>query len=289
MLTPWEFIADLTNPVLSFLPRALLVTVLAALGCAVVGSHVVVRGMAFVGDAVAHAVFPGIAVAFLVGGSLLVGGVVAAVTTAVLVAVVSHRRIVNEQAVIGVFFTAAFALGVLVVSRAPGYAGSLSSFLFGSLTGVSTSDVAVTAAGTALIVAVTLMMQGPLVAVTLEREWAAAAGVRVLAVDIGLYVIIACAVVLSVRTIGNILVMSLLITPAATARLLTHRLGPMMALAATLGCSAALIGIYLSWALDLPAGSTVVLVSSLGFVATWSVRSLAASSRLALTPPRAVR
>jgi manganese/iron transport system permease protein len=222
-------------------------------------------------------------VAFLVGGSLLVGGVVAAVTTAVLVAVVSHRRIVNEQAVIGVFFTAAFALGVLVVSRAPGYAGSLSSFLFGSLTGVSTSDVAVTAAGTALIVAVTLMMQRPLVAVTLEREWAAAAGVRVLAVDIGLYVIIACAVVLSVRTIGNILVMSLLITPAATARLLTHRLGPMMALAATLGCSAALIGIYLSWALDLPAGSTVVLVSSLGFVATWSVRSLAASSRLALT------
>lgn len=104
--------------------------VLSAVVCGVVGTHVVLRGMAFIGDAVAHSVFPGLAVAFLLSGSLVLGGAVAGVTTAVLVALLSQNRRLKEDSVIGVLFVGAFALGVVVISRAPGYAGSLQDFLF---------------------------------------------------------------------------------------------------------------------------------------------------------------
>ncbi|MEA5636552.1 MAG: metal ABC transporter permease, partial [Cutibacterium granulosum] len=104
MLTPWEFFTDLTNPLLVFLPKALLVAVVCSMVAGVIGSHVVLRGMAFIGDAVAHSVFPGLAVAFLLQGSLLVGGAVAGLVTAILVAVVSQNRRLKEDSVIGILF-----------------------------------------------------------------------------------------------------------------------------------------------------------------------------------------
>ena len=137
MLTPVEFLQDLTNPALGFLSRALLISLIVAIVCGVVGTHVVLRGMAFIGDAVAHAVFPGLAVAFALQFSVLLGGAVAGVVVAVLIAVFSQRRRVKEDTVIGIFFAASFALGLVIIARVEGYTASLTSVLFGSITGVA--------------------------------------------------------------------------------------------------------------------------------------------------------
>ena len=268
-MSPVDFLRDLVNPDLAFLPKALVVAVVAAIVCGVVGTYVVLRGMAFIGDAVAHAVFPGLAVAFVVSGNLVVGGTIAGVVTAILVAVFAQNRRLKEDSVIGVFFVSAFALGIVVISRAPGYAGSLQQFLFGSITGIPDRDVyVVTLTGLAVILAI-LLLHKEFVAVTLDREMARAAGLRVFWLDIVLYVLVTLAVVISVQTIGNILVLALLITPAATARLLTDRLTVMMVLAPLLGGLSAVVGLYLSWSWDLPAGGTIVLVLTGVFLAAW--------------------
>lgn len=269
MLSPIDFIADLMNPDLAFLPKALLVAVMSSVITGVIGCYVVLRGMAFIGDAVAHAVFPGLAVAFVLQGNLVLGGAAAGVITAVLVALLAQNRRLKEDSIIGVLFVAAFALGIVIISRAPGYAGSLQQFLFGSITGIPDEDVAVVALGGALILGVAFLFHRDFVLITLDREMARAAGLRVLALDVLLYVLVALAVVLSVQTIGNILVLALLIAPAATARLLTDKLALMMTLAPIIGGISAIVGLYLSWSIDLPAGGTIVLVATAFFVAAW--------------------
>ena len=270
-LDPRQFWADLTNPVLVFLPKALLVCVLASVVCGLVGCHVVLRGMAFIGDAVAHAVFPGVAVAFVLQGSMLVGGLAAGIATAVLVALFSQNGRVREDSVIGIFFAAAFALGILVMSRAPGYGGSLTQFLVGSITGVPDREVVVVGLVSALVVAVLTGLHKELVAVSLDRELARAARLPVTLLDLLLYVLVSVCVVVSVQTVGTILVIALLVTPAATARLLTDRLTTMMALAAAIGAGSSLLGLYLSWCLDLPTGATIVIVATAVFVTAWAL------------------
>ncbi|PRQ11899.1 anchored repeat-type ABC transporter permease subunit [Corynebacterium sp. 13CS0277] len=271
MITPWEFLADMANPQLDFLPRALLVAVLSAALCGLTGSLVVVRGMAFIGDAVAHAVFPGLAIAFVLGGSLLLGGLAAAVVCVVLIATVSHRGRVSEDSAIGVFFAASFAIGLVVLSRSPAYSASVTGFLFGSLTGASAADAAVVA-GTLVVMIVLMAVAGRLiVATSVDPMTARAMGVPVRAVDLGIYIAIALTVVVSVRTVGNVLVLALLVTPAATARLLCYRLVPMMVTAGVLGALSAVVGVYLAWAWDTPAGATIVLVTTGCFLAAWAI------------------
>lgn len=269
MISPVEFLADLTNPDLAFLPKALLVALMSSVICGVIGCHVVLRGMAFIGEAVAHAVFPGLAVAFLIQGSLVLGGAVAGVLTAVLVAVFSQNRRLKEDSIIGIFFVAAFALGIVIISRAPGYAGSLQDFLFGSITGIPDRDVVTVAVAGAVLLVGVLLLHKELVAVSLDREMARVAGLRVFALDLTLYVMVTIAIVISVQTIGNILVLALLITPAATARMLTDRLPVMMVLAPVIGGTSAVVGVYLSWSLDLPTGGTIVLVATAVFLLGW--------------------
>ena len=264
-----EFITDLFNPDLAFLPKALAIAVISSVVCGVAGCHVVLRGMAFIGDAVAHAVFPGLAIAFVLQGSLVLGGAVAGVATAVLVAVFAQNRRVREDAVIGVFFVAAFALGIVVISQAPGYSGSLQQFLVGSIVGVPDEDLVTAAFAGLVVLGVLFFVHKELVAVSLDREMAQAMGLRVFALDLVLYVCVAVAVVISVQTIGNILVLALLITPAATARLLTDRLGLMMLLSPCIGASSAVLGLYLSWSWDLPVGGTIVLVLTAAFLLAW--------------------
>ncbi|MET0132238.1 MAG: anchored repeat-type ABC transporter permease subunit [Kibdelosporangium sp.] len=264
-----EFLTDLFNPELAFLPKALLIAVMSSIVCGVVGCYVALRGMAFIGDAVAHAVFPGLAVAFVVSGNLILGGTLAGVATAILVAVFAQNRRLREDSIIGVFFVAAFALGIVIISQAPGYAGSLQQFLFGSITGIPDEDLYVVGGTGVLILGIVFLLHKEFVAITLDREMARAMGLRVFWLDIVLYVLVTLAVVISVQTIGNILVLALLITPAATARLLTDRLGVMMALAPALGGLSALVGLYISWSWDLPVGGTIVLVLTAVFLAAW--------------------
>ena len=269
MLTPVEFLQDLTNPALGFLSRALLISLIVAIVCGVVGTHVVLRGMAFIGDAVAHAVFPGLAVAFALQFSVLLGGAVAGVVVAVLIAVFSQRRRVKEDTVIGIFFAASFALGLVIIARVEGYTASLTSVLFGSITGVADGDILVAAFVGTAVIALLLALTPQLTAVALDRETARAMNLPVLLLDLVLYLAVTAAVVISVSTIGNILVLALLITPAATARLLTDRLPAMMALSAALGALGSLLGLYLSWAADLPTGAAIVLTVTAAFLAVW--------------------
>lgn len=269
MLTPVEFLQDLTNPALGFLSRALLISLIVAIVCGVVGTHVVLRGMAFIGDAVAHAVFPGLAVAFALQFSVLLGGAVAGVVVAVLIAVFSQRRRVKEDTVIGIFFAASFALGLVIIARVEGYTASLTSVLFGSITGVADGDILVAAIVGTAVIALLLALTPQLTAVALDRKTARAMNLPVLLLDLVLYLAVTAAVVISVSTIGNILVLALLITPAATARLLTDRLPAMMALSAALGALGSLLGLYLSWAADLPTGAAIVLTVTAAFLAVW--------------------
>jgi len=269
VLTITEFLHDLANPALAFLPRALVIALVCSAVCAVVGSHVVLRGMAFIGDAVAHAVFPGIAIAFALQVSVLLGGALTGAAVAVAVAYFSQRRRVKEDALIGIFFAAAFAAGLVVMSRIDGYSASLTSFLFGSITGVPARDVTITAVGGALIIALVLALTRRFTIVALDRETARALGYNVFLLDLALYLCVTAAVVLSIRTVGNILVLALLLTPAATARLVTQRLHTMMAVAVATGVAGSVTGIYLSWALDLPTGATIVLTLTGIFFIFW--------------------
>lgn len=211
-MNPIDFLTDLLNPDLAFLPKALAVAVMSSIVCGVVGTFVVLRGMAFIGDAVAHAVFPGLAVAFVIGGNLVLGGTIAGILTAILVAVFSQNRRLKEDSIIGVFFVAAFALGIVIISQAPGYAGSLQQFLFGSITGIPDSDLYVVAGTGILVLAVIFLLHKEFVTISLDRESARAMGVKVFRLDLVLYVLVTLAVVISVQTIGNILVLALLIT-----------------------------------------------------------------------------
>lgn len=268
-MTPLDFFTDLFNPQLAFLPRALAMAVLAAALCGIVGTYVVLRGMSFIGDAVSHAVFPGLATAFVIGADLALGGIIAGLATSLAVAVVSQLRRLREDSVIGVFLVAAFGLGIVIISRAPGYAGSLTDFLFGSLTGVPVRDLVVVAAVGAFIAVLLAVFHQQLVAVSLDREFAAVQGIRVFWIDMLLYVCVTLAVVFSIQTVGNILVLGLLITPAAVARMLTERLSVMFVLAPTIGAVSAFIGLWLSWTLDTPVGGTIVLVLTAVFCAAW--------------------
>lgn len=288
MISFSQFLADLTNPALAFLPKALLVAVLSALVCGVIGTHVVLRGMAFIGDAVAHAVFPGLAIAFALQFSVIAGGALAGAVVALLIALFSQRRRVKEDTIIGIFFAAAFALGLVVISKVQGYTASLNSFLFGSITGVSSSDIIFSAVVGAVVILAVAALHKEIVAVSVDRETAAAMGIRVLLIDVVLYLAVTAAVVMSVRTVGNILVLALLITPAAAARLWTDRLVVMMALSAVIGMVGSFLGVYVSWAIDVPTGATIVLVLTVVFLFSFFVATPIRAARQSNKPSQVV-
>lgn len=280
MITPLDFIADLFNPSLAFLPRALAAVLLASVVTGVVGCHVLMRGMVFIGDAVAHSVFPGLAVAFVLGGNLMVGGLTAGVVTAILVAIFSQNQRLREDSVIGIFFAASFALGIVIISLAPGYSGSVQDFLFGSIVGVSNEDITNAAIMGAVILLVLFHRQ--IVTVSLDRESARAMGLPVLALDIVLYVLVTISVVLGLQTLGNVLVLALLVIPASAARLACRRLGSMMVFSPVFGGICSVVGLYLSWAFNLPTGGTIVLSMVAAFVLVWAVTAIRSRARAQL-------
>ncbi|WP_165984964.1 anchored repeat-type ABC transporter permease subunit [Streptomyces sp. YIM 98790] len=263
----WGLLADPWH--LPFMQRAFTAALVIGAACGVIGVFVVLRGMAFIGDAVAHAAFPGVALAYAFQGSLVLGGAAAGVTTAVLIAVVSQNRRLREDTVIGVFFAFAFGLGIVLVSTRDTWSTDLASFLFGQILAVGTADVWAVCGMAAVLVAVTLALRKELVAVALDRETARAAGLPVFRLDLLLYVLVTLVIVMSLQAIGNVLVLALLITPAATARLLTDRLWPMTVLSAVLGAGGGLLGLYVSYHHDLAAGGTIVIVLTAFFTVAW--------------------
>lgn len=265
-----ELLAFFTDPwQLPFMRRAFAVAAIVGLVCGVVGVYVVLRGMAFIGDAVAHAVFPGVAIGFVLHANLALTGAAAGIVTAVAIALISQTRRLNEDTVIGVFWAGSFGLGIVIVSTQDAYTGDLTSFLFGQILALGDSDVIAVAVVGAVLVALTFLLRRQLIAVSLDRETAKASGLPVLVLDMVLYAMVTAAIVVALQAVGNILVLALLVTPAATARMGTERLGAMTAAACVLAAFGSIVGLYLSYHYDLAAGGMIVLVLTGMFLLAW--------------------
>jgi len=243
-----------------FMQRGLMAAVLVGALCSIIGTYVVLRGMAFIGDALGHAVLPGVAVAYLLNGSLLVGALAAGIATALGIGFLSQRALVKEDTAIGVLFAGFFALGVLLLSTVRSYTVDLTHILFGNVLGVSATDLWVTAGLAAVVLGTIALLYKELLLMAFDPVLAAAIRLPLSFLRYLFLVLLSVTVVVSIQTVGVALVVAMLITPAATASLLTRRLPTMMLLAALIGMVSGLAGLYLSFYLNVASGAAIVLV-----------------------------
>lgn len=240
-----------------FMRRALVAGLLAAVACAVVGTWVVLRGLTFLGDALAHGVVPGLALAVLWGFSPVVGALVAALVMSGAITLVSRRARVREDTGIGLLFVGMLALGVVIISRSDSFATDVTSVLFGDVLGVTAGDLRGQAAGAAVVVAVSVVLYRPFLALAFNEDKAATLGMRPGLTHAVLMVLLATAIVVSFQAIGTLLVFGLLIGPPATASLLVRRVPLIMATAVALGAATVVTGLSLSYHHDTAGGATI--------------------------------
>ena len=252
----------------AFFIRALVALALVGVVCAVVGTFVVVRGIAFIGDAIAHAGFPGVVVAYIIGIPFYIGAAVAAVATALAIGWVTKRAGLRQDTSIGVLFAGTFALGVFLFSTIDGYVADLFSFLFGNVLAIGMEDlVALVVLGGGVILTVALLWKEFLYA-TFDALGAAASGINTGRLEYLFLALVALTIVVSLQAVGIILVVAMLVTPAATAQLLTVRFTRVMLLAGVIGITSAIIGLYGSYWMDVASGATIVLVQTAAFLIT---------------------
>jgi ABC-type Mn2+/Zn2+ transport system permease subunit len=260
----------LTEPfAYGFFTRALLSAVLAGTMCGVLGSYVVVRRMSFVAHGLSHAVIGGAAIAAVLELDILLGAALWAFLSALVIDRVARRRGLYADTAIGIVTTTSFAIGIAVISRAQGVRLNLESFLFGSVLGVTGSDLLVVVVAAVLVAAVVLTRYRPLLFVVFDPEVAAAHGIRVGRYEVLFALLLTAGVVSAMRVLGVLLAAAALVIPPATARLLTERFEAMVAVAAGLGALAAVVGLYVSWHLDIAPGPSVVLVHAGLLVLAW--------------------
>lgn len=250
----------------AFMQRGMLAAVLVGVLCSIVGAYVVLRGLAFLGDALAHAVLPGVAIAYLLGGSLTIGALVAAISIALLIGAFSRQGTIKEDTAIGILFTAALALGVALISSIRTYAVDLSHILFGNLLGVSRSDLILTAGIGSLVLLTILVFYRQFLVVSFDPVLAATLRLPAEFLRNLMLVLLALTIVISMQTVGVGLVAAMLVTPAATAYLLTRRLPVMMGVSALIGALSSLAGLYLSYYANIASGAAIVLVASAFFL-----------------------
>ena len=249
-----------------FFVRALIASALVGVACAIVGSFVVLKGMSFIGDAVSHAAFPGIVIAYLIGAPIILGGAIAAIGTALGIGAITRRSGLRSDAIIGVLFAGMFALGVAIFSSIPNYVGDLFHFLFGDVLGISAGDLlALTLLVFGLLLVLRLLWKELLFS-TFDPLGAGAAGLPVRRLDDLLLILIAVTIVISLQAVGIVLVVAMITTPAATAQLLVKRFTAMIQVAALIGVSAAIVGLYVSYSLDIASGAAIVLLETLIFL-----------------------
>ena len=250
----------------AFMVRGLLASVMVGILCAVMGTYVVLRGMAFLGDAMAHAILPGVAIAFLLHGSLLVGAIIAAVIIALSIGLFSKGGAVKEDTAIGILFAAALSLGVALISSIQTYAVDLSHILFGNVLGVSQGDLWLTAGLGLLVLAAVALLYKQFLVISFDPILAATLRLPAELLRNLMLVLLALTVVVSLQTVGVGLAAAMLVTPAATAYLVTRRLWPMMLVSAGIGAFSSLAGLYLSYYLNIVSGSAIVLMATVIFL-----------------------
>ena len=259
----------------AFVVRALLASVMVGIVCATVGTFVVLRGMAFFGDALAHAILPGVALGFILGGgsqrAVFAGAVLAALASAFGIGRLSRRGGLKEDTAIGIVFAGMFALGIVLISTRSGYARDLTHILFGNVLGVSRGDLALVLGLGLGIVLVVVAFFKEFVLVSFDPVQAATLRLPVERLEALLLSLIALTVVAALQTVGVAMMVAMLVTPASTAYLLTRRLPTMLVLGALIGALSGLVGIYGSYHLSVqrgiavPSGPAIVLVCSFVF------------------------
>jgi ABC-type Mn2+/Zn2+ transport system permease subunit len=257
---------------LAFMQRALVGGVLVGIVCAVVGSYVILRGMAFVGDALAHAAFPGVVIAYLLQANIYLGAAIFTLATACGIGFVSRRARTSYDTTIGILFAGAFALGVLLMSTIPGYTADLFSFLFGNILGVSDTDLAVVAGLAVVVMGTVALFHKELLLASFDPVVASAMGYPVWLLDYLLLALIALTIVTAIQAVGIVLVVALLVTPSATGYLLAERFLPMMLWSMLAAVLAAVLGLYASFYLNVASGAAIVVVSTLLFFLVLALR-----------------
>ncbi|NEP17301.1 MAG: metal ABC transporter permease [Leptolyngbya sp. SIO4C1] len=246
-----------------FMQRSLVVAVLVGLICAIVGSYLMVQRLALLGDAISHSVLPGVAIAFMLNINLAIGAFIAGILSTVVIAWIRTRSPIKEDAAMGIVLSGFFALGVSLITLIQKTNKiDLNHFLFGNILGVTAGDVRDTAAIAVLVIAIVVLLYKELLFYTFDPLGAQAVGLPVNLLNFGLMALIALTVVASLKAVGVVLVLSLLITPGATAYLLVPRLYQVMLLGAIIGIVSSLSGMYLSYWFNLPSGPAIVLVVS---------------------------
>lgn len=249
----------------AFMQRGLVASILIGVLCSVIGCYVVLRGLAFLGDALAHAILPGIAIAYLLQGNLFLGALIAAIVVALLIGFFSRQGVIREDTAIGIIFAAALSLGVALISTIQTYAVDLTHILFGNVLGVSASDLWFIGGLSMIVLASVRIFYKPLLLISFDPILAATLRWPTELLRNLLLVLLALTIVGSLQTVGVGLVAAMLVTPAATAYLLTRRLPSMMALAAFFGGLSSVIGLYASYYLNIASGAAVVLVATVFF------------------------
>jgi ABC-type Mn2+/Zn2+ transport system permease subunit len=251
-----------------FMRRALLTAIVVGALCSSIGTYVVLRKLSFIGDGIAHASFAGIVIAYLRGLDYYVGAGIVAVLTALGIGYVNRRGRVALDTAIGVLFTGAFALGVFLMSRQAHYNVDLEGFLFGNILAVSKGDVVLIVV-LGLLVALSLaLLYRDLLFTSFDPVVAEAAGINAAFVDYALLVLLALTIIISLESVGIVLVAALLVTPAASAYQLTRRFVPMLVTSACIGTACSIVGLYLSYYLNASSGATIVLLVTVVFFAS---------------------
>ncbi|MFN8518296.1 MAG: metal ABC transporter permease [Chloroflexota bacterium] len=268
-----------------FMLRALLAGVLVSIACSVVGTFVVLRGLAFIGDALAHGVLPGIAAALLIGLPGIVGAAVGALAMIGGVTLITSRSRLSSDTAIGLLFVSMLALGVVIVSRSSTFTGDLVTILFGQVLGTSVQSLVIQAIATVVVVAVAVICARPFLLLSFDPEQADVSGFPSRRYHAIMLLLVALTVVVSFQTVGTLLVFGMLIAPASTGALLARRVGTMMAIAIVVGIVSSYLGLLASYWLDIAGGAAMVLVATAIFFAVFVLVGWRESRRGARRPP----
>jgi ABC-type Mn2+/Zn2+ transport system permease subunit len=267
----------------AFMLRALVAGILVATACGVIGTFVVLRGLAFIGDALAHGVLPGIAAAILLGLPGMLGAAVGAVVMIGGVALVTNRSRLSSDTAIGLLFVAMLALGVVIVSATGAFQGDLLAILFGQILGTSVDQLLIMAVATGVVVVVAIVASRPFLLLAFEPEQADVAGFSSRRYHTLMMLLVALTVVVAFQTVGTLLVFGMLLAPAATGALLASRLSRMMLIAVAVGSASTYAGLLASYWFDLAASATIVLVAVAAFFVVLAATTVRSPGRVGAT------
>ncbi|WP_295791360.1 zinc ABC transporter permease AztB [uncultured Microbacterium sp.] len=270
---------------LEFVQRALLGGLLVSVLCAVAGTWVIVRGMAFLGEALAHGMLPGVALATVLGVPVLLGAAASAIAMSLGIGALQRRAKLSYDTSIGLLFVGMLALGVIVISHAGSFATDATAILFGDILAVAPGDLVVLALAAVIGVGAAALAHRPLVALAVDERVARVLGLAPRVAQAVLVGLVTLAVVASYQAVGSLLVVGLLVAPAVAARQWTARIASTMALAAVIGAVAVAAGLLVSWHAATAAGATIAAAAIAAAGVSWGLRTAVTSARRRAASP----